>query len=372
MISATAQPPEASDAETPRRASMSSSSIRASLVAFRGRHGVPAIGAGIVEREGAFEPVVVGDRIRGGSERVLPTDRWHLGSCGKSITASLYGRLVETGTATWDATLGELFPDLAGGIHREWAEVPLLEAFVHRSGLRANLTRAGMRASWADPRPLPEQRTELAAIVLAVAPGKRGRFVYSNLGYTLIGAAIERLTGSSYEVALAKHLFEPLGITSGGFGPPPDLWGHEGRMIALGPLGAIDLGRTKPGDPARPESDNPAVITPAGRMHMSIADWARFQRIFLTRGGGYLRPETVERILTPIPGPGMFHAFGWAPIPPTEPEGSLGQQGSNMLWHAVAIIDRRRERTAIAVTNEGTVKMMAKMPRLAMELLVGA
>ena len=196
--------------------------------------------------------------------------------------------------------------------------------------------------------------------------------MHSNLGYAIIGAVIERLTGLSYEEALGKHLFEPLGITSGGFGPPADIWGHGGRILPLGPLGAIDIGRTKPRDPSDAESDNPAVITPAGRMHLSLEDWARFQRIFLTGGGGYLRPETVERILTPIPGPGMVQALGWAPIPATAPEGSFGQQGSNLRWSAIAIIDRRRERTAIAVTNEGTVRMLAKLPELTLELLSGA
>ena len=80
-------------------------------------------------------------------------------------------------------------------------------------------------------------------------------------------------------------------------------------MLALGRLGLIDLGRVGPADPAAVESDNPAVMSPAGRLHLTLEDWARFQRVFLAEGDGFLRPATVERLLTPA----RRQAMGWAP-----------------------------------------------------------
>ncbi len=343
--------------------------IEAVLERFHLRYGVPAIGGGIVHRDGPVELAVRGVRVRGRDDPVQLEDPWHIGSCGKSITAALYARLVEAGRARWGATVGELFPDLDDLVNRAWHDVPVEEVLVHRSGLRANLSRSEQRVATTDTGPIVDQRTELVARALAGPPRGRGRFRYSNLGYALVGAAIERITGLGYEDALRRHLLEPLGMTSAGFGPPPRLWGHGGTMRSLGPLGGIDLGRSRPADPADPMSDNPPVVAPAGRLHVNLADWARFQRVFLAAGAGYLSPASVERLLTPIPGPGTFQALGWAPIPDSLPEGSFGQQGSNTYWVATAVIDRRRERTALVVTNQGSVRILGAQFEAAIELL---
>jgi D-alanyl-D-alanine carboxypeptidase len=225
-----------------------------------------------------------------------------------------------------------------------------------------------MRAAWRDPTPIREQRTQVAATALARPPRRPGRFLYSNLGYIVIGAAIERITDPPFEAAVATHVLEPLGITSSGFGPPRELWGHGGRMLALGPLGIFDLGGGAPADPERVESDNLAVLSPAGRLHLTLEDWAKFQRVFLARGGDFLRRETVERLLTPAPGRGFRQAFGWAAARGLE-NVSLGQQGSNTYWVATALIDQRRERTAMVVCNEGRARLLKQTPRLAAQLL---
>jgi D-alanyl-D-alanine carboxypeptidase len=344
------------------------SRLRAQLIQFREKHAIPALGAAIVTGDGLVDLDVVGVRIRGGADPVLPDDRWHIGSCCKSITASLYARLVERGDAEWGTRLAELFPDLAGKIAPGWMAVTVEDVFVSQAGLPANLSRAEMRAAWQDTRPLEEQRTDVAAGALARPPRRRGRFLYSNLGYIVIGAAIERIANLVFESALQTHVLEPLGITSAGFGPPPLLWGHGGRILALGPLGLIDIGRGGPADPDGVRSDNPAVLSPAGRLHLSLADWARFQRVFLTEGDRFLRPETVERLLTPASGRGQRHALGWAPAAGLG-DVSLGQQGSNTYWVATALIDRARERTAMVVCNEGRARLLRHTPTLALDLL---
>ncbi len=342
--------------------------LRSHLGEFRQKHAIPALGAGVLTRDGRLDLNVVGVRIRGGGDPVTLDDRWHLGSCGKSITAALYARLVERGDAQWGARLPDLFPDLADAIDPAWSDATIDDVFVHRAGLRANLGRSEMAAAYRDVRPLREQRTEATAAALARPPRWPGDFAYSNLGYIVIGAVIERITDLPFESALTTHVLEPLGITSGGFGPPSHPRGHGGRMLLLGRLGAVDLGRGAPADPERVESDNPAVMGPAGRLHLTLDDWAKFQRVFLTQGEGFLLPETVERLLTPAPGPGQRQAMGWAPAASLG-DISFGQQGSNTFWVAAALIDRAQERTAMVVCNEGRARLLAKTARLAVRLL---
>lgn len=140
-------------------------------------------------------------------------------------------------------------------------------------------------------------------------------------------------------------------------------------MLQLGPLGMVDLGHRAPADPARAESDNPAVMGPAGRLHITLEDWARIQRVFITEGGDFLHAETVERLLTPGPGRGQRQAFGWAPVRAGRVDASFGQQGSNTYWVATAMIDRARERTAMVVCNEGRARLLRQTPKLALQLL---
>jgi CubicO group peptidase (beta-lactamase class C family) len=338
------------------------------LAEFRSKHSVPAIGAAIVRRDGRVELDVVGVRVRGGDEPVEVDDRWHIGSCGKSITAALYARLVERGDARWGAPLPDLFPDLATSIDPGWSSITIDDLFVSQAGLPANLSRAEMTAAFRDTRPVREQRTHVAATALARAPRRPGRFLYSNLGYIVIGAAIERITEGPFESALRADVLEPLGIASGGFGPPGEAWGHAGRMVALGPLGLVDLGRGGPASPTSVESDNPPVMSPAGRLHLSLADWARLQRVFLDRGDAFLRPETVERLLTPAPGRGYRQAHGWAPAPGLDGI-SYGQVGSNTFWVAAAVIDASRERNAMVACNDGRARLLRHVPKLAARLL---
>ena len=92
-----------------------------------------------------------------------------------------------------------------------------------------------MVALWNDRTPPAKQRTLSTRSVLAVAPNRPGRFRYSNLAYVVVGAAIDRIADMPYEEALRVHVLEPLGITSAGFGPPPEVCGHRPRL-QLGPL----------------------------------------------------------------------------------------------------------------------------------------
>ncbi|KAA1420782.1 beta-lactamase family protein [Nocardioides humilatus] len=58
---------------------------------------------------------------------------------------------------------------------------------------------------------------ETAALgsALVSAPGEA--YLYSNVGYSLLAAIIERVSGVDYEVYLARSLFEPAGMTSTGY-----------------------------------------------------------------------------------------------------------------------------------------------------------
>jgi D-alanyl-D-alanine carboxypeptidase len=172
--------------------------------------------------------------------------------------------------------------------------------------------------------------------------------VYSNLGYIVAGAAIERITGTSFKDALRKYIYQPLGITSGGFGPPPHIWGHKPRL-RIGPLA---IGKGAPADPADTYSDNPAVMNSAGRLHFTLADWGRFNRAFLPSGSHLLQARSIEHLLKVPYGRGAPIAMGWARATALA-DVSYGMQGSNSMWSATAPMNDARTNTALVVCNDG-------------------
>ena len=337
--------------------------IRLLLEGFRHRLEAPAVGAAVVDRDGATYCDVIGDRYRDGAEPATVDDQWHIGSCGKAITALLYARLVEEGQTVWAATVSDLLPDLTGRIDPGWELTTIDELLVCRSGLRPNLSLRDMKAAWSDDLPLVDQRTSAALTALGELPRGAGSFRYSNLSYIVAGAAIDRVSGEPFERALQRHVLEPLGITSFRLGPPPDIWGHRPRIQ----LGSMVIGRGAPADPGATRSDNPAVLNPAGRFHMTLRDWATLQRVFLAPDL-LVEPESVERLLAVPEGKGRGMTMGWAPTL-NSAVAAYGQQGSNTMWAATALMSPDRTRTAMVVANDGRTRVLAKQVQLAEALL---
>lgn len=312
-----------------------------------------ALAGAVVTREGLVWSGVRGVRRVGANDPAALNDRWHLGSNTKAMTAALYGRLADQGRADWDAPLSALFPDLK--IDPAWEGTSLSDFMRHRAGVK-DADALGMvffMTARSDPRSLPEQRRAVVERILAAPPtGSRGTFEYANANYILVGAAIETITERAWEEVMQAELFAPLGLTSAGFGAPrtntaggANVWGHSGE----------GAGRT-PIDPADPGADNPAALGPAGTVHMSLADYGRWLKLFLTDGDGWLKPETVRRLATPGAGDGPPYALGWI-APPQIPwaEGPvLTHDGSNTLWYATAVVAPARGLAFIGLSNQGS------------------
>lgn len=309
----------------------------------------PAMGAMIVGKAGVQWSAVRGVRHEGVTDAVTIDERWSLGSNTKAMTAALFARLVEQGRARWAMPLAGAFPGVS--IDPAWGETTLDDLMHHRGGLLDNdvIGREWLMTARQDPASLPEQRAVIAARALGKPPGgARGTFTYGNANYMLLGAVIERITGGSWEDAMRAEVFAPLGITSGGFGPPKgdNAWGHRAAN-----------GQRTPMPPEHPGADNPLALGPAGTGHMSLADYAKFLGVFLNDGAGWLTPESVRILTTPAPGEGAGYACGWGvrDQPWGGANGSgpvLAHEGTNTMWHAFAAVAPRRGLAVATVAND--------------------
>ncbi len=327
--------------------------LNATLESIRSDGGVPAVGALLFHQGRVIETGAAGLRATGHDEAVTVNDQWHLGSLTKAMTATLAAVLVEAGTLSWDLTVGDVFPDLLSSMRAEYVDVRLDELLYHTSGLPNDVFSG--TPIWPTLRtstdPLPVQRRQWASEMLTLAPeAPRGTYLYTNGGYIVAGAMIEEITGETWEALMQREVFDALGMTSTGFGPPgtsitaPDQpWGHLG----------IDGGWTV--FPPTPAADNPAALGPAGTVHTTFQDYALYMAAHLAgaRGtGGLVSAETFAKLHTAAPG--TSYSMGWGISQPGWANGSaIDHDGSNTVWYATVWIAPQRDMGMLAVTNAG-------------------
>jgi CubicO group peptidase (beta-lactamase class C family) len=231
------------------------------LEAIRSKYNLPALSAGLL-MNGELQIEAVGVRKLGNPEKVTTNDKWHLGSNAKSMTAVLVATLIEQGKLKWTSTLEELFPDYP--IHAQLKNVTIEMLLAHRSGLRRGLTgRFSTRA-------------EAVRALLLEAPEKKPDTtdLYSNAGYVVAGHALEKIMNKTWERIIHELLFGPLKMSSCGFGTPTgnseeaipsQPWGHYSNKGVITPI----------------NEDNSEILGPAGTIHCSLSDWAKYLQFHL-------------------------------------------------------------------------------------------
>lgn len=246
------------------------------LDSIRREDQLPALGAAIITSDSVLRLEAVGVRRFGGTTSVTRDDRWHLGSVLKHQVSALVARLVAEGALSWSATMSDYFPELVPTMRSEYRTRTLRDLLSHSAGLPRDYT-TGVTATGRVAR-------ESAAQWALQAPpaATPGTYAYSNVGYMVAGAIIERTLNRDFEQVIAERLWAPLGMTTAGFGQA----GTPG--LDDQPLGHRLAGGATPTifDAGHPNADNPPEYSPAGRAHMSLRDWARFTAALLSAERG--------------------------------------------------------------------------------------
>ncbi len=328
--------------------------ISTDLDSVRKQNDVPALVGATVTSRGLEAIGAAGVRKLGAPDKVTVSDQFHLGSDTKAMTATLLAIFVEQGKLSWKDTLEKLLPDLKSTMNSAYRQVTLEQLLAHRAGLSDATAPKGVSLlqlrQWSGS--LPEQRRRYAAAVLSEAPVNRpgSTFLYSNRSYIIAGAIAERIGNDSWENLMTARLFKPLQMDSCGFGAPgtPGQIDQPWQHLVTGPL------RTPL--PPGPLADNPPLVGPAGTVHCSIGDWAKFAQAHLRgekgESGGILTPETFRYLHTPIMG--GTYAFGWILV--NRPWGGgrvLTHAGSNTMSFAVIWLAPVKDFAVLVATNQG-------------------
>ena len=144
----------------------------------------------------------------------LPVDQdtlFVIGSVTKTFTATAIMRLVEAGRVELDAPVRRYVPELRLPDEEAAAQITILNLLNHTAGLD---TRMVFDSGDGDDA-LAREVANMAGVALIGPVG--GRASYSQLGYNLLGRVIEKVTGQTYEAAVAALVFPPAGLVNSVF-----------------------------------------------------------------------------------------------------------------------------------------------------------
>ncbi len=197
-----------------------------------------------------------------------PHTRYRAGSISKVYTALGALKLQAQGRLDLDAPLGTLLPGwhMAASPQADADAEPVTPRLIlsHHSGLPTDL----LEGMWTDtPAALDSVVAATTGQPLAHAPGQV--YAYSNLGFSLLGAAMARVVGEPFEAWMQREVLQPLGMA-------------DAQWTAAAPSGAgAGLARDRQG---RITHEEGLRDTPAGGLNASVIDLLQLGRLWWGQG----------------------------------------------------------------------------------------
>jgi len=139
--------------------------------------------------------------------RATPATRYAIASASKPFTATTVARLVALGRMRMDEPLENYLPGIAIPT-TEGEKVSLREALQHRSGIPRH-----WRNFFAGQALPPSFQSVAADHGFSIATQRR-HYLYSNLNYGLLAAAVENVSGQRFHTVVRETIFRPLGMTT--------------------------------------------------------------------------------------------------------------------------------------------------------------
>ena len=227
--------------------------------------------------------------------------KFNLGSMNKMFTSVAIAQLAQAGRLSFSDTVGKHLLDYP---NKEVADkVTIHHLLTHTSGLGLYWNEKWMA-----------QRERLLTVAAhlplfasdppAFPPGEK--FQYSNSGFMVLGAIIEKVSGQDYYSYMQEHVFKPAGMSDTGFYEP----GTETPNLAIG-----YTTRSEDGKPLEEPRDNTNMREvkggPAGGGYSTAPDMVKFHHALL--GHKLLDKKHTELITTgKVDGPGgSRYAYGF-------------------------------------------------------------
>jgi len=275
-----------------------------------------------------------------GSAEVGAATIFDLASVSKVVgTTAMAMLLYERGHLDLDVPVAGIIPRFArGDVRRQDVTVRMLLA--HSSGLPAYVRL------YRDAQTREQLLEAALAVPLEAEPDTRA--VYSDIGFIILGAALEQIADESLQNFCAREVFGPLGMHHTSYCPPA----HLRASIAPTQDDREFRGRIIQGEVQDENASVLGGVAGHAGIFSNAADLAAFAHCMLQGGGPILRPDTVA-LFTRRHG-ASSRALGWdTPSAPSQSGkyfsprsfGHLGYTGTS-LW-----IDPERRLAVVLLSN---------------------
>ena len=231
---------------------------------------VPSLGLAIVRDRTVLHFAAAGDR-----PRPDPKTQYRLGSITKTLTATMIMQLRDEGRLALDDPLHRHLPGTPVGA------VTLRQVLGHVSGLQREPDGVWWeRATGGDVDRLLAGLTDGK---LAAPPYRR--FHYSNLGYGLLGAVVQRITGEPWADQVSRRVLGPLGMKRTTYAPvEPYARGYVVLDGSLHEEPRLDAG----------------AMAPAGQLWSTATDMARWAAFLADPAPALLSRPTLDEMCMPV------------------------------------------------------------------------
>jgi CubicO group peptidase (beta-lactamase class C family) len=304
-------------------------------------------------------------------DKTIPADTntiYRIGSITKTFTAAILMQLVEERKVKLDDPVEKYVPEikfLKG--YSDGTVITLRELASHTSGLEREPNMPGAYLG-----PVDQWESKLLSCIpytsFKSSPGTD--FQYSNIGYALLGLALERAAGIPYVQLVQQRLFTPLHLDNTYFSIPENKMAKLADGIINFNQGEIDEINESPALRGVLDSTLGGYTVPCGGIYSTPLDLAKFIIVLMGKTS-LLKSESIREMQVIPPGGtrygmGFMHAwFGKL--------GFIGQEGIVPGYNAQFSIEQHNVYAVVLLRNYNTGKTNLTLgPRKLMHKLVNS
>ena len=276
-------------------------------------------------------------------EEMTVDHQFQIASVSKSFVAVSILQLVEAGKLTLDQTIDKYFPDMPN------AElITIHQLLTHTSGLYSgdDLTNYS-QVTTVDEIIAPAFKS---SNLYYEEPGTYS--IYSNLGYDVLGAIIEQVSGQTYADYIEEHVLIPAGMTQSGLN-------MEG--LVLENMATAYNGNISEGDEAKVL--HPSFGYSSGGLHSTAMDLYKYDcalhsNLLISQESYDLMTQESSKVGT------KSYGYGW--YVNTGVEDTVSHPGNLIGWHSMLLRHQEDKVTVILLTNhdENDMFMAYNLARL--------
>ena len=281
----------------------------------------------------AIDGRIVLDRGYGLANRewAIPNDgdtRFRLGSISKQFTAVAIMILNERGLVDLDAPIRTWVPDAPSA----WDQVTVRRLLAHTAGVPNFTSFDDFQSTKSLPATVDSLIARFRNHPLDFPPGEGRK--YSNSGYVLLTAVIEKASGRSYADFLAEAVFQPLGMADTGYDRNAEVLPRRASGYTLTANGVINAAYW---DMSIPQG--------AGGLYSTTHDLLKWQQGLY--GGRLLSPAAMTQLTTPVRDRYAFGMF----VARTAGETTMAHSGGLDGFNTYMSYDPARRMSVIVLGN---------------------